>query len=136
MEMIEFNLLREPWIRVMTDDCGIEEISLIEALTRAHEFRALAGELPTQDYAILRLLLAVLHTIFGRVDEEGNAFPLDTEEEALRAGKRCGRKDAFRKRRFPGISRAMRSTSGSFIPKNPSIRCRQQSKALRIQQKS
>lgn len=83
MEAIEFNLLREPWIRVMDSDCGIEEVSLIEALTRAHEFRALSGELPTQDYAILRLLLAALHTIFGRVDEEGNASPLHAEEDAL-----------------------------------------------------
>lgn len=67
--MIEkaFNLLDEPWIRVMMADCTIQEVSLTQALTHAHTFTALAGELPTQDVAILRLLLAVLHTVFSRV---------------------------------------------------------------------
>lgn len=119
MEMIEFNLLRESWIRVMTDDCGIEEISLVEALTRAHEFRALAGELPTQDYAILRLLLAVLHTIFGRVDEEGNEFPLDTEEEALRRWKALWEKGRFPEAAISGYLSRYEDRFWLFHPEKP-----------------
>ena len=42
----EFNLLDEPWIRVMLPDCAVREVSLLEALTQAHAFSALAGELP------------------------------------------------------------------------------------------
>lgn len=79
---IEFNLLDEPWIRVVKPDCSVEEVSLTDALLHAHEYEDLAGELPTQDIAILRVLLAVLHTVFSRVDAEGNPEHLD-EENAL-----------------------------------------------------
>ena len=68
MSEIEFNLLDEPWIKVMTEDCTAQEISLTQALWEGHHYRRLAGELPTQDVAILRLLLAVLHTVFYRMD--------------------------------------------------------------------
>ena len=33
----EFNLLDEPWIRVMTDDCSVKDVSLTDALLHAHE---------------------------------------------------------------------------------------------------
>ncbi|MCE1180662.1 MAG: type I-E CRISPR-associated protein Cse1/CasA [Micrococcales bacterium] len=55
-----FNLLEQPWIRVRSDE-GLGELSLRETLTRAHEMTALAGEVPTQDAAVLRVLLAVLY---------------------------------------------------------------------------
>ena len=61
----DFNLLDEPWIRVIDKDCGIHEVSLIGLFERAHVYRDLCGELPTQDFAVLRLLLAVLHTVFS-----------------------------------------------------------------------
>ena len=60
----EFNLLEEPWIRVRSPDCAVREVSLTDALLHAHEVTDLAGELPAQDAAVLRLLLAVLHTVF------------------------------------------------------------------------
>lgn len=82
MKEIEFNLLDEPWIRVMKSDCSVEEVSLTNALLHAHEYEDLAGELPTQDIAVLRVLLAVLHTVFSRVDPDGNQVPLD-EDNAL-----------------------------------------------------
>lgn len=78
-----FNLLDKPWIRVMLPDCTIKEISLTEALMQAHTFSSLAGEMPTQDMAVLRLLLAVLHTVFSRVDETGAPHPIRDEEDAL-----------------------------------------------------
>ena len=83
MKEIEFNLLEEPWIRVRTPDCALQEVSLTDALLHAHEYAGLAGELPTQDVAVLRLLLAVLQTIFYRVDLEGSPSPLTDEEGAL-----------------------------------------------------
>ena len=58
--MKEFNLLYEPWIRVMRPDASVEEVTLPDALIHAHEYLSLAGEMPTQDVAMLRLLLAVL----------------------------------------------------------------------------
>ena len=90
----EFNLLDEPWILVMRPDGETEEVSLLEAFRRAPEWKGLAGELPAQDIAVLRLLLAILHAVFGRYDPEGNfvplcagADPLPTPADALKRWK-------------------------------------------------
>lgn len=83
MSEIEFNLLDEPWIRVMTSNCSVQEYSLLHVLLDSHNYRCLAGELPTQDVAILRLLLAVLHTVFYRVDLDGEDAPVEDEDQAL-----------------------------------------------------
>lgn len=84
MKEKEFCLLEEPWIRVLRQDCTVEEVSLVDALVRAHTFRALAGELPTQDAAMLRMLLAVLYAVFARTREAGGAEPLADADDALR----------------------------------------------------
>lgn len=76
MKEVEFNLLDEPWVRVLCPDCTVREVSLTDALLHAHEYKALAGELPTQDVAVLRLLLAVLHTVFSRMDAQGQNAPI------------------------------------------------------------
>ncbi len=81
MTDIEFNLIDEPWVRVMQQDCSVREVSLRDAIVYAHEYRGLGGELPTQDVAVLRLMLAVLHTVFSRVDAEGNADNSDKDNE-------------------------------------------------------
>lgn len=80
----EFNLLDEPWIRVMLPDFTQKELSLTDVLLEAHEIRDLAGELPAQDTAVLRLLLAVLHTVFSKSDENGDAYEIEEPDEALR----------------------------------------------------
>ena len=79
----EFNLLHEPWIRVMRPDATVDELNLSQVLTRAHEYRSLAGEMPTQDVAMLRLLLAVLHAVFTKVDINGASAPLRRPVDAL-----------------------------------------------------
>lgn len=84
MEEKEFNLLYEPWIQVLNLSGETEEVSLLGVLKRAHELRCLAGELPTQDVAVLRLLLAALYATFTRVDVQGNQSPLEKAAEALR----------------------------------------------------
>lgn len=58
--MTTFNLIDEPWIRVRLGTGEIAEVSLPDVFARAHEITALAGELPTQDAAVLRVLLAIL----------------------------------------------------------------------------
>ena len=79
-----FNLLDEPWIRVVQPDAAEVEVSLTDALLGAHAYADLAGELPTQDVAVLRLLLAVLHTVFSRVDCRGQEAPLTSTPGALK----------------------------------------------------
>lgn len=83
MKEVEFNLLDEPWVRVLCPDCSVREVSLTDALLHAHEYKGLAGELPTQDVAVLRLLLAVLHTVFWDHDVDGAAVPLTDPNMAL-----------------------------------------------------
>jgi CRISPR system Cascade subunit CasA len=56
-----FNLVDEPWVAVLDEGGKTSEVSLREVFHQAEEIRALAGELPTQSFAILRVLLAVLH---------------------------------------------------------------------------
>jgi len=57
--MVAFDLTTEPWIRVRLGTGDVTELSLVDVFTGAHEIRALAGELPTQDVAVLRLLIAI-----------------------------------------------------------------------------
>lgn len=56
-----FNLLDEPWVRCRLHNGRVEELSLLDAFGRSREFAGLGGELPTQDAAVLRLMLAVLY---------------------------------------------------------------------------
>jgi len=74
MNSQHFNLVDEPWIRVRAKDGSIREVSLRELFAQAPEIVAITGEIPTQDVAILRILLAILHRA---VDG-----PLDTDEWA------------------------------------------------------
>jgi CRISPR system Cascade subunit CasA len=83
MSNAEFNLVYEPWVTVMTLRGEVKEVSLLEVFEHAHEYRALAGELPTQDVVVLRLLLAILYATFGRTDAQGTPRPLYSDDEAL-----------------------------------------------------
>jgi CRISPR system Cascade subunit CasA len=79
----EFNLLHEAWILVMRPNGETEEVSILDVFRRAAEFQGLAGELRTQDIAVMRLLLAILHVVFARFDETGNTKPIKTPFDAL-----------------------------------------------------
>lgn len=57
---VSFNLVDEPWIRVRRGQ-DLTEVGLRDALRNAHHHTGLAGDVPTQDVAILRVLLAILY---------------------------------------------------------------------------
>lgn len=82
--MSEFNLINENWIKVRKNG-SVTEISLAEALIHADEYGGLCGELPTQDIAILRLLIAIIHTIISRKDDNNQ----DIEEKLLNDTPAC-----------------------------------------------
>ncbi len=67
----EFNLLHEPWIQVMGRSGTTSLVSILDVFEHAHEYRSIAGDLPTQDIAVLRFLLAILHAVFERYDADG-----------------------------------------------------------------
>ena len=58
-----YDLLTQPWLLLRDPgaDSGVREVGLLEAFERAHEVTGLAGEIPTQEAACLRLMLAVLY---------------------------------------------------------------------------
>ena len=92
----EFNLLDEKWIKVLQQDCSEKMVSLTEVLIYAHEYRDLCGDTPEQDIAVLRLLLAVLHTVFSRVDHEGQTNRIDSERTARKRWRTLWEKGYFK----------------------------------------
>src|SRR3712207_4637964 len=68
--MASFNLISEPWIPCRNVDGQMEERSLRDALTRAHELRELWDPSPLVTVTLHRLLLAVLHRCFGPANKE------------------------------------------------------------------
>ena len=127
MKQIEYNLLEERWVRVRGQDYTVQEVSLPDALLHAHEYRDLAGELPTQDAAMLRLLLAVLHTVFSRVDENGIPAPFEETDDALIRWEAVPL-EHFRKRPSGPIWSSGRTASGT-TRNAPSGRCRKRRSA-------
>ena len=91
----EFDLINEPWIKVMKPDKSVHEVSLRSVFADAHKYTGLAGETRSQDFALLRLLLAVMYTVFSRYDENGDDIdqtdddyePIDTWRNIWSAGK-------------------------------------------------
>ncbi|MFI6713495.1 type I-E CRISPR-associated protein Cse1/CasA [Nonomuraea sp. NPDC050478] len=66
-----FDLTRERWLPVQRRDGREEEVSLREVFAQAGELRRLVGDVPTQEFALLRLLLAIVHdAIDGPLDLE------------------------------------------------------------------
>ncbi|MBR3328592.1 MAG: type I-E CRISPR-associated protein Cse1/CasA [Atopobiaceae bacterium] len=60
MQEATFNLVDEPWICAITTTGQMVELSLRELFTNATQLKALANDLPTQDFAILRMLVAIV----------------------------------------------------------------------------
>ncbi|MFJ5547993.1 type I-E CRISPR-associated protein Cse1/CasA [Streptomyces sp. NPDC093225] len=56
-----FDLVSRPWLPVQLCDGTTTELSLKDVFARAHEVRRLVGDVPSQEFALLRLLLAILH---------------------------------------------------------------------------
>lgn len=115
----EFNLLDENWVRVITPDCEIREVSLTDAILHSHEYSGLCGELPTQDVAVMRLLLAVLHTVFSRVDKDGNPAPIDDEDEAFERWKSLWDSKQFPEKPIRSYLETQREKFWLFHPERP-----------------
>lgn len=79
----EYNLLHEKWIRVRYIDGSVKEIGFIDVLKDAQLIKCLAGELPTQDLAIMRVLVAALYSIYLRVDADGNERTMNDPDIAV-----------------------------------------------------
>ena len=83
----QFCLVTEPWIKVIDLQNKVKELSLKNIFAKAHEIHCLAGELPNQDFAVLRLLLAILQTVMYRYEPDGTKTLLTEPEDAIRRWK-------------------------------------------------
>ncbi|WP_434543578.1 type I-E CRISPR-associated protein Cse1/CasA [Lactiplantibacillus pentosus] len=70
-----FNLTTDSWIVVIDARTNQQKkVSLIELFQNAQYYRQLAGDMRTQDLAILRLLLAILTTVYTRYSAENQPY--------------------------------------------------------------
>lgn len=65
-----FDLVGERWVPCVTHQGATEELSLTDALLQAHTYRELGGESPLVTAALYRLMLAILHRVFGPEDRD------------------------------------------------------------------
>lgn len=82
--MESYNLITEPWIKVLDCKTNSEHmVSIKELLQNASDYRQLAGEMHAQDLAILRLLEAILTTVYTRVDQAGQKYDWVTLDDKM-----------------------------------------------------
>lgn len=92
--MGRFNLVDEPWISVIVNDKGDTElVSLKKLFQNAHNYKAISGDSPVQDFAVMRVLLAILHTVFSRFDAEGIKYEYVELDEKMQQIKRVDEDD-------------------------------------------
>lgn len=95
--MSRFNLLDEEWICVLSDEKHTgKEVSLIDFFKNAHLYSCLAGDTKTQDFAVMRFLLAVLHTVFSRFNADGEEYGYFELDEKFRQTEQIGEDDEER----------------------------------------
>ena len=71
--MPRYNLLDEKWIQVASKDT-VEKVSIKELFAGAAKYKELAGDMKTQHFAVMRVMLAILHTVFSRFDSNGDPY--------------------------------------------------------------
>lgn len=83
MDKKSFNLVTEPWIQVLDKDGNSKEVSLLDVFENAADYQRLAGDMASQDLVILRLLVAILTTVYSRVDANGEVYEWLTLDEKM-----------------------------------------------------
>ncbi len=79
-----FDLVSRPWLPVQYTDGSTGELSLRDVFARAADIRRLVGDLPTQELALVRLLLAILYDACDEADGRSAGAPATLEDwEAL-----------------------------------------------------
>lgn len=83
MSEMEFNLLDEKWILAMDNSGKIGCYSIPGLFAEADKLKCLSGEIPTQDFALMRLLLAILYAVYQGHDADGSEADISNEDEAF-----------------------------------------------------
>lgn len=69
-----FNLVSTPWLKVIDENNQGQMVSMEELFTNTRHYRRLAGEMKSQDLAIIRFLLAILTTVYSRFDAHDQSY--------------------------------------------------------------
>lgn len=98
-----FPLVHSPWLPVRRLDGACAELGILDTLGTAHELAGLSADLPTQNAALTRMLLAVLHGALGPADDAvwrrlWDADKLPIQEIAAYLGTHAERFDLFHPR--------------------------------------
>lgn len=115
----EFNLLDEKWILAIDENCRIGEYSLKEIFAEAHVLKGLSGELPTQDFAVMRVLLAVLYAVYQKHDADGADAEIVDEDEAFDRWEKLWKKGGFDIDVIGGYLESYRDRFFLFHPTRP-----------------
>ena len=75
-----FNLVHEPWIPCVDQDGRTVLLNLRTVFAEAHRLKAIVGDTPPITGALHRLLLAMLHRVFGPKDEDAWAALWSAEQ--------------------------------------------------------
>ncbi|WP_432050208.1 type I-E CRISPR-associated protein Cse1/CasA [Verrucosispora sp. NA02020] len=67
-EPVRFNLTTQPWVPVVRMNGTHDDIDLVTLLTEAHEIRRILGQSPPMTAALHRLVLALMHRVYGPAD--------------------------------------------------------------------
>ena len=67
---LSYDLLKEPWIPVLTKDGTIEDVGLRDLLVRAHELREIAHDSPLVVASMTTLLVALLQSAWQEEEED------------------------------------------------------------------
>src|SRR5699024_7379969 len=79
---LSFNLVTDPWIKVLKKDYTESEVSLNELFSNSEDYLQLAGDMKSQDLALLRLLLAILLSVYTRFDADDTPYSwLDLDDK-------------------------------------------------------
>ncbi len=78
---LSFDLITRPWLPVQYRDGSQKELSLLEVFEEAPRLRRLVGDLPTQEFALIRLLLAILHDAIDGPEDSDEWAELWTRDE-------------------------------------------------------
>ena len=72
--MQNYSLITQPWIKIKFKQGNTKEISLQDLFKQIDNIQSLDGDMATQNLAIFRLILALVTTVYQRVNSQGQKY--------------------------------------------------------------
>lgn len=72
--MQNYSLITQPWIKIKFKQGNTKEISLQDVFKQIDNIQSLDGDMATQNLSIFRLILALVTTVYQRVNSQGQKY--------------------------------------------------------------